>query len=239
MSLLDKMPMEELFAYDPNRAGDSIDMVNQAERECVRAIVDQELSLHLDKVQVPNELLPLFNDAWKEVLTEIYLEDGFGSIRWILAMEITDELLWTLQPKSNMSERTKMIGMLPTLVKVLRQGLNSVNWDRQSADNMFSSLSQYHMTLLRGGAEKRARAPAPKPRPTPAKEKTVKPSHDIELLDGLDDQALPLEANHHGEKGWFFRPDTNEWVYQGDEGVERVEGSSSNNAVRKIGRGDH
>ena len=232
MSLLDKMPIDELFAYDPSKATDSANTINQAERECARAIVDQELSLHLDQETIPSELLPLFQDAWKEVLTEIYLDDGFGSIRWILAMEITDELLWTLQPKGNLSERTKMIGMLPTLVKVLRQGLNSVNWDSQRADQMFESLSHYHMTMLRGSSQQNSASQV---------KQEKKPSHDIELLDGLDDEALPLESSHAGEKGWFFRPDTNEWVYRGESGVESQHTASdtTDRSVRKLSRGDH
>lgn len=237
MSLLDKMPIEELFAYNPESVGNATDTINQAERDCARAIVGQELSLHLDKVEIPQALLPLFNDAWKEVLTEIYLDDGFGSIRWILAMEITEELLWTLQPKDNMSERTKMIGMLPKLIKVLRQGLSSVNWDRTNADDMFNSLSQYHMTMLRGSSTKPAQAKSQE-----AKPKAAKPSHDIELLDGVE-EALPLEASHQGEKGWFFRPDTNEWVYQGEasehsETSEPATKDRSGVAVRQLSGGD-
>ncbi len=240
MSLPSMMPIEELFAYDPSRSGQATTH-NEAEVSCARAIVEQELSLRLDQSTMPKELNALLNDAWKEVLAAIYMDDGYGSIRWILAMEITDELIWTLQPKQNLAERTKMISMLPTLVKVLRQGLASVHWERDQTEKLFSTLSRYHMTVLRGAPSTPAKPQKPVGEAEAAK-------HSMDLLEGVELDGLPLEKAE-GEKGWVFRPDTNEWVYQGESvqkvghrGATSAKGSvqsSASGRVRKMGRGDH
>ncbi len=245
MSLSEMLPVEGLFAYDPNRSSESV-FHNQSERECVRAIVDQELSLRFDESTLPNELKALLNDAWKEVLAAIYIEDGFGSIRWMLAMEITDELLWTLKPKENLAERTKMIGMLPILVKVLRQGLDSVKWGQKQTDELFNSLSHYHMSVLSGN-KAASRMRSVRVEEQTQEESVSKNNHSFDMLDISEFEGTSEITSESTEKGWVFRPDTNEWVYQG-EGVQQVAGGSESSIkiktaaagrARKMGAGDH
>lgn len=231
MSLPELMPIEDLFAYDPSKAGDKVSY-NESELECARAIVDQELSIRFDESALPEELVSLLNDAWKEVLAAIYIDEGFGSIRWILAMEITDELVWTLQPKKNLAERTKMISMLPTMVKVLRQGLEFVQWNRQQTESLFDSLSHHHMSVLRGDHQLGQQ-----------RQKCGK-ILESESHHGEDDL---VGSSATGEKGWHYRADTNEWVYQ-SETTQQVAVSANNSPaamnkpttsrVRKVGFGD-
>jgi len=234
MSLPEMLQAENLFAYDPHKSREAVNH-NQSEMECARAIVEQEISLCTNGSKLPAELASLLNDAWTEVLAAIYVEDGFGSIRWLLAMEITDELLWTLQPKKNMAERTKMISMLPTLVKLLRQGLASVSWDKKQSDSLMSSLSRYHMSVLsREQATRQARL----------KNK----EHDAASV-GNDASVEASQFNNlDNQKGWVFRPDTNEWIYQDEPAhqigleAERLTDNDSGKMVgqaRKVGRGDH
>ncbi len=230
MSLPELMPVEELFAYDPNKAGAEVN-VSQSELECARAIVDQELSIRFDESVLPDEMVSLLNDAWKEVLAAIYIEEGFGSMRWILAMEITDELVWTLQPKQNLAERTKMIGLLPTLVKVLRQGLASVKWDQPQTEQLLDSLSCHHMLILRGG------------------KLCQQHSNGTPLSTAANDhsEALAEEDSATDKKGWHYRADINEWVYQ-DEAAQPLGASSADlppavkktthTRSRKVGFGD-
>ncbi|MCF6217541.1 MAG: DUF1631 domain-containing protein [Gammaproteobacteria bacterium] len=227
MSLPELMPVEELFAYDPSRAGTEVSF-DQSELECARAIVDQELSIRFDESVLPEEVVSLLNDAWKEVLAAIYIEEGFGSLRWILAMEITDELVWTLQPKQNLAERTKMIGLLPTLVKVLRQGLASVKWDQQQTKQLLDDLSCHHMLILRGG-------------------KLRQPHNKVSAAATEQTEALPEESSATDKKGWHYRADINEWVYQ-DEAAQPLGASSvdipaaikktRHTRTRKVGYGD-
>jgi hypothetical protein len=163
----------------------------------------------------------------------------------MLAMEITEELLWTLTPKSNLAERTKMLSMLPVVVKVLRQGLKMIAWDNQRSEELFRSLEKYHMSCLRGeqlAAQKKA-AEAP----------VEKDGCQIELLEGvsLDDAAKKGSENSQGETGWVYRADSNEWVFMG-ETVQKVAVKTSSDssakkayvktasggAIRKVGEGD-
>lgn len=237
MSLPEMMSAEDLFAYDPTKAG-TTENHNQSEMECARAIVEQEVSLRINGSKLPSELASLLNEAWTEVLAAIYVEDGFGSIRWLLAMDITDELLWSLQPKQNMAERTKMISMLPTLVKVLRQGLASVNWDRKQSESLLSSLSRYHMSVLRREQAARQRHHS---------------NGDVghKNIDSYEESAFTDRdaiSSLNNEKGWVFRPDTNEWIYQEEpvhqigleaERLEEHNGGKMVGNARKVGRGDH
>jgi len=215
MKMADMLPVEALFSQAAMLShGKVVHSGDQAELECARAIVEQELSLKMDQRSLPSEISIRLNEAWKDVLATIYLEDGYGSVRWELAMEITDELLWTLTPKTTMAERSKMIAMLPTLVKALRQGLRAIAWDDQQCDRLFSSLEKCHMAFLQGKRLVKRKKSSSEREQKPPQPKTI---CQIELLEGieLDEDFAPL-ANAQVEQGWVYRPDSNEWVYIGE-----------------------
>lgn len=132
----------------------------------VGKIVEYEISRRVGGRQVPPEVQTLLDGVWKEMLAAIYLEEGFDSPRWEIALEITEDLLWSLQPKINVAERRRLAEMIPRLLAALRSNLEHLSWDHIRIESLFRELSSYHIANLRGPAanETPARegaAPAP------------------------------------------------------------------------------
>ncbi|MEW5757455.1 MAG: DUF1631 family protein [Pseudomonadota bacterium] len=238
------MSMNEMFAGKAGisalRGAPGLDNgVNDRHRDvdAGKKVVERELKLRIAGQTLPTEINILLNHAWKEVLLDIYLEEGSGGMRWQLALEITEELLWSLAPKTTAVERKQMAEMLPLLVKVLRQGLSTVITNKDTVDSLMAALRNYHMESLRGenifekkpaaakpapvAARPVAEKPAAKPQARPNDAVVAGPYCQIEMLNIASTEETASKAKAaRGEAdeatGWVYRAATNEWVFVGE-----------------------
>lgn len=116
--------------------------------EAGRRHIDHILSERIGSGTLAPEIHTLLNEAWKKVLLAIYLDDGEGSVRWDIALDITDNLLWSLEPKQTIEERRKLAQMIPTLLQTLRQGLTEIAWEPSRIDEAFRQLGDIHVANL-------------------------------------------------------------------------------------------
>lgn len=102
-----------------------------------------------------NPVAPLVNHilttAWKEVLIHLYRRDGDQSIGWNTALQVADDLLWSIQPKLVINERQRLIKIIPRILNGLRDGLTLIRYDQDATEQIFSGLESLHLTSLRGG----------------------------------------------------------------------------------------
>lgn len=244
---LDMLPVGELFQAGEGAADTEARRVaRKGEIERARAIVEQEIALRSGDVELPEEVDILINEAWKEVLVAMHLEEGADGIRWQLALEITEELLWSLSPKQSVMERKQLAEMLPLLVSVLRQGLQTVAWEEARIESMFASLEECHMACLKG-------QPFAIGRPVAANaDPAVDGNPYMELLDDLGGHEGEASSNVASvtravnNEGWVFHAGRNEWIFVGKP-VQNValkpDGEKNKEPrivqVRKIVMGDH
>lgn len=118
---------------------------------------------------VPPFIRALLIDAWKDVLTHIYLRDGGDEqgTAWQTALKVADDLIWSVQPKLVVSERQNLVRVIPRVLNGLRDGLTLIAYDRAVTEKIFERLEVLHLASLRGGVA--AAQPAPG---TPAKDPT-------------------------------------------------------------------
>jgi hypothetical protein len=104
---------------------------------------------------VPGVIESLLNDGWREVLCAAYLSGGEQGKKWLKAVDMVDRLLWSVQPKVAPEERRDLLRGIPDLLRTLRAGLVSVEFDQRLVARWFKELQALHLTALRG-------APAPR-----------------------------------------------------------------------------
>lgn len=214
---LDMLPVDDLFLTSEGAAeNDAKRVIRKSEIERARAIVDQEIAIRANDIELPEEVDILINEAWKEVLVGMFLEEGEDGVRWQLALEITEELLWSLAPKQSSRDRKHLADMLPLLVSVLRQGLQTISWEESRIESMFASLEECHMARLKGQSFTVARAAPAEPAGSSV--------HGNPYMDMLEDVGghEPVASSNvtsvtHAvnNEGWVFRADRNEWVFVG------------------------
>jgi hypothetical protein len=137
------------------------------------------------RVQDNNKLPPfiraLLVDAWKEVLTHIFLRDGDKGVAWSTALQVADDLIWSVQPKLVVSERQRLVKVIPRVLNGLRDGLTLIAYDRDITQRIFEELEKLHLASLRGGVSELVK-PAPL---------VSRPEPQAELqIEGLDDDFV-------------------------------------------------
>ena len=114
--------------------------------------VADELNKRLRKQgEVPEAVMSLLEDGWKDVLLLNYLRQGSDSKEWHEALEMVDRLLWSVQPKSDYAERQQLLRGIPELLRNLRERLNSISFDQHKMARLFKELQNCHIGCLRGG----------------------------------------------------------------------------------------
>jgi len=117
-----------------------------------KQIVVEELNQRLRKQRVvPEAVMALLEDGWKDVLLLNYLRQGAESKEWQESLEIVDQLLWSVQPKSDYADRQKLLRGIPELLRNLRERLNSISFDQHKMARLFKELQNCHIGCLRGG----------------------------------------------------------------------------------------
>ncbi|MEW8294945.1 MAG: DUF1631 domain-containing protein [Candidatus Thiodiazotropha sp.] len=114
--------------------------------------VSEELNKRLRSQKViPEAVMSILEDGWKDVLLLVYLREGEESKSWSEALEIVDRLLWSVQPKSEYGERQQLLRGIPELLRNIRERLNSISFDQHKMAKLFKELQNCHIVVLRGG----------------------------------------------------------------------------------------
>ena len=160
--------------------------------------VAAEIQKRVQNNTVPPFIRALLVDAWKDVLTHVFLRDGDKGAAWDTALQVADDLIWSVQPKLVVSERQRLVKIIPRVLNGLRDGLTLIAYDRDVTQRIFEELEKLHLASLRGGVSEIARQPAPAPRLEPQQSKPQQVEPQIEGLeeDFVSDDEFYGMARH-------------------------------------------
>lgn len=129
-----------------------------------KQIVVQEINSRLKRLKVvPEAVMELLEDGWKDVLLLNYLRQGGDSEEWNASLEIVDRLLWSVEPKSSYAERQELLRSIPELLRNLRERLNGISFDQHKMARLFKELQNCHIGCLRGSGSGMAKGPGTAP----------------------------------------------------------------------------
>jgi hypothetical protein len=129
-----------------------------------KQIVAEELNKRLQKQEVvPQAVMSILEDGWKDALLLIYLREGDKSEDWEGALDIVDRLLWSVQPKSEYADRQQLLRGIPELLRKVRERLNSISFDQHKMARLFKELQNCHIQVLRGGDVSQMKTPGTQP----------------------------------------------------------------------------
>lgn len=124
----------------------------QEQLKLARQRVHQQINQLLDSAAaVPDPVRAILSEAWKDVLLLAYLREGEESESWKNSVRIAQQLIWSVSPKSDQTERQKLLKLIPELLKSLREGLGNISYDQHKAAQLFKDLQACHIAALRGG----------------------------------------------------------------------------------------
>ena len=125
----------------------------KAKAEVARQIVAAEIELRTIHRELPEVVLALIQDGWRNVLFVTGLKYGYSSTQWQEALSTLDMLVGSvLIPKTEM-HRKALIGMVPGLLKKLRIGLDTISFSPFEMAELFKALEAVHLRCIRDEPE--------------------------------------------------------------------------------------
>jgi hypothetical protein len=102
-----------------------------------------------DGVQLESYLRDFLLDVWVRVLVEASTREKTepGLVRRYL--DSIPDLVWSVQPKINPGDRKRMIGTIPNVLGILREGLNLIEWPAERIQQFFGRLMNSHANAVK------------------------------------------------------------------------------------------
>jgi hypothetical protein len=142
---------------------------------------DEELARRLER-PMPAVVQAFLQRWWRQVLVRTCLEEGRGAGSWKLDVETMDILLWSLAPKATAGERRRLVGLLPELLRRIKEGAQRVSMADADRREFTAALAPLHAHAVAPPGETRE-APAvamAEPPPLPASLREEDPDADLE-----------------------------------------------------------
>jgi hypothetical protein len=118
-------------------------------REILAIKATMQVRSAFDGVQLESYLRDFLLDIWVRVLVEASTREKTepGLVRKYL--DAIPELVWSVQPKINPGDRKRMIGTIPNVLAVLREGLNQIEWPPERIQQFFGRLMNSHANAVK------------------------------------------------------------------------------------------
>jgi hypothetical protein len=113
-----------------------------------RRTVSHEIVNRLVNHGVPKAVESLLMGPWANYLVITLLRSGEQSPEWVSALEITDQLIWSVEPKNNDEDRSLMRLKLPKIVDTVKAGLEIAGDIESDVETMLRSLEACHKQAL-------------------------------------------------------------------------------------------
>ncbi len=142
---------------------EDIAQIKQAERaELAPVIVHDFINRALKEQPVDEIVREFLRRDWAQLLTMDFVNEGEQGAHFNSHVETMRELVWSVQPKSDMDARLMLVRILPGLLKRLREGVAEIELSPKLTDRFFATLVILHANAVRPNAQ-----PVPLPEITP------------------------------------------------------------------------
>lgn len=100
------------------------------------------------RVLLPKFVRQFLVDYWQNLLLVTFIKDGEESIEWKRNLTTMDNLVWSLQPKTSALERERLVKLLPSLLRLLREGAALISMREEDFQSFLEQLAGTHATIV-------------------------------------------------------------------------------------------
>ncbi len=102
--------------------------------------------------RVPQAVLEIIGEAWRDVLLDTYLNEGEDSPLWKQQLKFIDILVWSVEMDKTVTNRQKLATVILDLLRTLRAGLAAINYSEDEIHAIVRKLEPLHLACF-GGAD--------------------------------------------------------------------------------------
>ncbi len=123
--------------------------------------IAHEIEKRIGATELPFSIRSFMTTAWKDVLTLIHARDGNAGAAWQAALQLADDLVWSVQPKLIDKQKTRLIQAIPKILNGLQDGLMLIAYPRQDKERLLLELERLHLASLKGDQSRSKTTAAP------------------------------------------------------------------------------
>lgn len=101
-----------------------------------------------NKASLPKFVRQFLATYWQSLLLVTFVKEGEDSIAWKRSLTAMDNLAWSLQPKATIEERDRLVRLLPSLLRVLREGMKLISMREDDFQSFLEQLAPYHAGVV-------------------------------------------------------------------------------------------
>jgi hypothetical protein len=118
-------------------------------REILAIKATMQVRSAFDGVQLESYLREFLLETWVRVLIEASTREKAEPGLMRRYLDAIPELVWSVQPKINPGDRKRVIGIIPTVLAVLREGLTMIEWPTDRIQQFFGRLMNSHASAVK------------------------------------------------------------------------------------------
>lgn len=118
-------------------------------RERVRKETAALVAGRLEGSRIPPEVRDFLLNTWRQVLVDVTLRHGPDSAENQKAVQVMDDLIWSLSPEANGDGRRRLLLILPLMLDALREGLQHIGFSDEEIEDIMDMLGQHHLRVLK------------------------------------------------------------------------------------------
>jgi hypothetical protein len=153
--------------------------------------------------KLPGPVLEFLVQQWLKLLLLLHVKEGKESQAWKGALEVMDQLIWSVEPKSTREERRAVAEVIPALVRQLAAGLKAAGIEDDVRARFFAELIKYHKQAITAPVEGKPdpasaaqAAPSQAESPTASGHQTASPREAKAAASGSPDFSAPITVRN-------------------------------------------
>ncbi|MGH1372359.1 MAG: DUF1631 domain-containing protein [Cellvibrionaceae bacterium] len=125
----------------------------------VKIRVNEEVRARTDGKELPSAVLLMLLQPWSDYMAFLLLRYGEESESWIRAIQVIDDVLWSIEPKDKNADKTRQLEMHDSLLDVLETGFETIGYDQAKGKKLLEAL----FSLQKMALQSKQVDPAPEP----------------------------------------------------------------------------
>jgi hypothetical protein len=140
---------------DSARAGPRLVASRESDEAAMRA-ARREVQRRIEAQGVlSREVREMLEDCWTQALARARQREGPGGSSWFTLLRVMDDLLWSVQAKLTTDDRKRLMGLLPSLIAHVQEGMVQGQWSSDRRDGFLAVLVDCHADAVKAGFKKR------------------------------------------------------------------------------------